>query len=65
MSYGVSASLSDLLHSEWQSLDASMLLQIALFHSFWCEPVLLNPRCYNRLPSQWDPKELILLWEYN
>ena len=36
----------------------------ALLHSFWCEPVLLNPRFYNRLPSQWDPMELILLWEY-
>ena len=30
MSYGISPSLSDLLHSVWQSLGPSMLLQMAL-----------------------------------
>ena len=35
MSYYISSSLSDLLHSAWHSLGPSMLLQMALFHSFY------------------------------
>ena len=35
MSYDICLSLSDLLHSAWQSLGPSMLLQMALFHSFF------------------------------
>ena len=35
MSYGICLSLSDLLHSVWQSVGPSMLLQKALFHSFY------------------------------
>ena len=34
MSYDIFPSLSDLLHSVWQSVGPSMLLQIRLFHSF-------------------------------
>ena len=34
MSYNISPSLSDWLHSVWQSLGPSMLLQMALFHFF-------------------------------
>ena len=42
MSYNISSSLSDLLHSVWQSLGPSMLLQMALFHSFsWLSNILL------------------------
>ena len=33
ISYGICLSLSDLLHSVWQSLGTSMLLSTALFHS--------------------------------
>ena len=32
--YDISPSLSDLLHSVWQSLNPSVLLKMALFHSF-------------------------------
>ena len=32
--YGICFSLSDLLHSVWQSLDASTYLQLTQFHSF-------------------------------
>ena len=35
MSYGISPSLSDLIHSIWCSVGPSMLLQMALFHSFY------------------------------
>ena len=35
MSYDICLSLSDLLHFEWQSPGPSMLLQMALFPSFW------------------------------
>ena len=35
MSYDISHSLSDLLDSVWQSLGPHMLLQMALFHSFY------------------------------
>ena len=38
-------SLSDLLHSVQQSLGLSMLLQMALFHSFW----LSNIQMYIRI----------------
>ena len=34
ISYDICLALSDLLHSVWQSLGPSMLLQMALFHSF-------------------------------
>ena len=34
MPYDISPPLSDLLHSVWQSLVPSVLLQMALFHSF-------------------------------
>ena len=34
MSYDISPSLSDLVHSVWYSLGPSMLLQVVLFHSF-------------------------------
>ena len=37
MSYDISPSLSDLLHSVWQSLDPSLLLQMALF-----QPIFLT-----------------------
>ena len=35
MSYNISPSLSDFLHSVWQSLGPFTLLQMVLFHSFW------------------------------
>ena len=42
MSYDISPSLSDLLHSVWHSLGPSMLLQMALFHAFkWMSNILL------------------------
>ena len=34
MSYNISSSLSDLLHSAWHFLSPFMLLKMALFHSF-------------------------------
>ena len=34
LAYSICFSLSDLLHSVWQTLGPSMLLQMALFHSF-------------------------------
>ena len=33
--YGICLSLSDLFHLVWSSLGLAMLLQMALFHSFW------------------------------
>ena len=41
MSYGICLSLSDLLHSVWESLVPSVLLQMALFRSF-----ISWPLCY-------------------
>ena len=35
MSFNISPALSDLLHSVWQSLSPSVVLQMALFHSFY------------------------------
>ena len=36
ISYNICLSLSDILHLVWESLVASLLLQMALFHSFLC-----------------------------
>ena len=42
ISYGICLSLSNLLHLVWESLGATMLLQMALFHSFlWLSSILL------------------------
>ena len=53
ISYGICLSLSDLLHLVWQSPGPSMLLQMALFHSFlmaeWYSVVWMRFPCVHHI----------------
>ena len=61
MSHDICLSLSDLLHSAWQSLGLSMLLQMALFRSFlWLSNIPLYIWC--PFHSYWTGGKPFFLW---